>query len=264
MQDFLIDTHTHYAHKRFDCGRDEILQGLEKANVMAVVEGAIEFDSNQRMKLLCEKYPNVYMAAGCHPNCVEEMDDEKFKEIVNLMNYDKVIAIGETGLDYAKEKTDEQIQKQKEWFKRFIELSIRVKKPLVIHCREACDDLLKILKKYKLSKCPGVIHCFSGDTEQAKQLIQMGFYIGVNGMLTKLETDSDVCIALGTVPSERILLETDSPYLIPEGVSGKRNTSLNLGYIVDRLARLRNEEPKHIREVTLQNTKKIYPQIFVG
>ena len=262
MERMMIDTHTHYAHKRFDCGRREILESLADENVIAVIEAAIDYESNEKMKKLCGEYSHVFMAAGCHPNYVEEMDDNKYEKIIDLVRYDKVIAIGETGLDYARDKTDEQIQKQKAWLRKFLELAIRTKKPLVIHCREAYNELIEILCGYKFFGCPGVIHCFSGDVQQAMKLIDMGFYIGVNGMFTKLKVDSDVCIALRTVSLERILLETDSPYLIPAGVEGKRNTSENLYYIVDRLAELRGETPDYIRKITLENTKKLFPTIF--
>lgn len=264
MGGILVDTHTHYSHKRFDCGRDEIISHLSSANVMAVVEGAINFESNQKMKVLCEKYPNVYMAIGCHPNCVEEMDEDKLSQLIELASHHKAIAIGETGLDYARGKTNLQIQKQKEWFAKFISLAISMDKPLVIHCREAYEDLIKILSGYKFLGRPGVIHCFSGNKEQANRLLNMGFYIGVNGMFTQMDTDSDVCAAIKDIPLDRILLETDAPYLVPKGAEGKRNTSLNLSCVTDALAGLRNEPAEQIREVILQNTERVYPQIFEG
>lgn len=264
MGEILIDTHTHYSHKRFDAIRDEILPDLKNANIMAVLEGAIDFESNQAMRLLCEKYPNVYMATGCHPNYVEAMDEDKFNQIIEIMNYDKVIAIGETGLDYARGATLELIQKQKYWFEKFIDLAISVNKPLVIHCREAYEDVCDILGKYEFSEGDGVIHCFSGYKEQAQRFIEMGFYLGVNGMFTKLSRDSMVCEAIKDIPLERILLETDAPYLLPKGATGKINTSLNLSFVVEALASLRNEEPEQIREVILQNTRKMYPQMVVG
>ncbi len=262
MGEMIVDTHTHYAHRRFDSGREEILNGLTSANIFAVIEGAIGFESNFKMKALCEKYPYVYMAAGCHPNCVEEMDENKFRQIVDLLDYDKNLAIGETGLDYDKGKTEEQIALQKHWFRKFIELAIEMQKPLVIHSRLANDELIEILKEYSLLKQPGVIHCFSGNVDQAKALINIGFYLGVNGMFTKMDADADLCIALKQIPLESILLETDAPYLAPAGVEGKRNTSANLGVVVEKLSELRGESPEYIRKAVLENTKRIYPSIF--
>ena len=214
MREMLIDTHTHYAHKRFDSGRDDILKRLMEEKIFAVIESAIDFESNQKMKALCKKYPHVYMAVGCHPNCVEEMDDKKYQQIAELCKCDKVVAIGETGLDYARNKSELQISKQKEWFHKFLGLAINENKPLVIHARDSYDDLIKILSGYSFVGQPGVIHCFSGNLEQAKELIDMGFYVGVNGMFTNMDANSDVCIALRAIPLERILFETDSPYYI--------------------------------------------------
>ena len=264
MIESMVDTHTHYVHKRFDSGREEILRELVDNCVIAVIEGAIDFASNQKMKLLCDKYSNVFMAAGCHPNCVEEMDEEKYQELAELVKCDKVLAVGETGLDYARDKSEKQICMQKEWFKKFIALATETKKPLVIHCREAYEDTINILREYKLMECPGVIHCFSGNLEQADKLMDMGFYLGVNGMFTKMGEDAELCMALKSIPLEKIVLETDSPYLMPDGVPGKRNTSKNLNVIVERFAELRGESSEHIREVVLKNTKRLYPAVFGG
>lgn len=264
MGKVFVDTHTHYAHRRFDSGRDEILCGLADNDVIAVIEGAIDFASNQKMKLLCDKYAHVFMAAGCHPNCVEEMDDEKYQAIVELTNYDKVLAIGETGLDYARDKSGEQICKQKVWFRKFIELAVEMQKPLVIHCRKAYDETISILREYRLMECPGVIHCFGGNLEQAGKLMDMGFCLGVNGMFTKMDEYAELCVALKSIPLEKIVLETDSPYLIPDGVAGKRNTSKNLNVIANKFAELRGESPEHIREVVLKTTKRLYPELFAG
>lgn len=264
MIESMVDTHAHYAHKCFDSGRDEILRELLDNSVIAVIEGAIDFASNQKMKLLCDKYLYVFMAAGCHPNCVEEMDEEKYQEIVELAKCGKVLAVGETGLDYARDKSEEKICMQKEWFKKFIALATETKKPLVIHCRKAYEDTINILREYKLMECSGVIHCFSGNLEQAGKLMDMGFYLGVNGMFTKMDEDAELCMALKGIPLEKIVLETDSPFLIPEGVGGKRNTSKNLNVIVEKFAELRGEAPEHIREVVLKNTKRLYPEVFCG
>lgn len=258
----MIDTHTHYVHKRFDSGRDMIIKGLKECGIIAAVEGAIDFDSNQRMKYLSETFPQIYMTTGCHPNCIEEMNAEKYKEIVDFLEYDKVVGIGETGLDYARNKTREQIHSQQEWFERFIKLSISVGKPLVVHCRDAYDDLINILQKYTLLERPGVIHSFNGDAEQARTVIELGFFLGVNGMFTKMNEESPLRSVLRTVPLESIVLETDSPYLLPAHIEGKRNTSYNLHHIVEKLAELRGESAEYIKAVVLDNTRVLYPTIF--
>lgn len=258
----IIDSHTHYAHPRFDFGRETVLSGLEKEGIVAVIEAAIGFESNSKMRKLAEKYPFVYVAVGCHPNRVEEMNDSRFIVINELLKRQKVIAIGETGLDYSGDKTAEQIQNQRKCFRRFISLSMKSEKPMIIHCREAYEDLIWILSEYSFMNSPGVVHCFSGDHEEAMELINMGFYLGVGGKFTRSE-ETELRDALRKIPLNRILLETDAPYLLPEGIgmSGKRNTSLSLPYIVEELAKLRGEEPESIYKAAFENTIKLYPEL---
>ncbi len=261
MSDIIIDTHTHYVHKRFDCGRKEIVEGLADENIVAVIEAAIDYESNEKMVKLCEKYPFVYMAVGCHPNCVGEMDEQKFSVLEKLLSNDKVVAIGETGLDYAHEISLEQRELQKYWFRRYIALSLNSRKPLVIHCREAYEDLINILREYRLNAVPGVVHCFSGNKEQAAALIELGFYLGIGGMFTRLPCNSETVCAIKELPLERMVLETDAPFLVPNGAPGSRNTSHNLNFIVEELAVLKNCERRDVLETILKNTRRLYPQV---
>ncbi len=260
----IIDTHTHYAHKRFSDGRHEILSSLPDANICAVIDGAIDFESNEKMLALSKKYPHLYVAVGCHPNCVDQMSELRFEMIREWTEQEKVVAIGETGLDYAGEKSKEQILLQKKWFRRFVDLAIQVHKPLVIHCREAYDDLMDILTDYDLPKHPGVIHCFSGDYEQAKQLVEMGFYLGIGGKFTRTDAEmNELRQTVQRIAAENIVLETDAPYLLPEGLAGKRNTSLSLPYIVNQLSELWGVEEEAICRFAWQNTLMVFPDIKV-
>ena len=252
---YYVDVHTHFAHHRFDDGRNRLLDSLKEENIMMIIEAAIDVDSNEQMLKLCDEYFHVFMVAGCHPNCVEELDEQKFQRIVELVNDGHgVVGIGETGLDYSRDKTPEKIALQKKWFIRFIELSLEVKKPLVIHCREAYDDLIEILSRYKFDEEPGMIHCFSGTREQLEKLLDMGFYISVGGMFTRCADEQDeLLVALRQIPLDRILLETDAPFLLPAGLPGKRNTSLNIKYIASELAKLRNMDVKELCDHALDN-----------
>lgn len=256
----VIDTHTHYAHQRFDYKRDEVLESLESAGVCAVIEGAIDFESNRKMYELCQRYRYVYMAIGCHPNCIKELDAKKFEEIKEYATLPKVIAIGETGLDYSGYKIPEQVILQKEWFGEFIKLATYSEKPLVIHCREAYDDLIKILVKHNLSKRAGIIHCFSGTLEQAEKLIDMGFYLGIGGLFTKPD-NWELKQAIKKISLSNIVLETDAPYLLPVGASGKRNTSLNLKCVVKELADLHCVSKSVIYGKALENTLDLFPEL---
>ena len=252
---YYVDAHTHYAHHRFDDGRERLLDSIKDENILMAIEAAIDFDSNEKMQKLAEEYFHVVMAAGCHPNCVEELDEGKFQRIAEMIKEGfGVVGIGETGLDYSRGKTSEQKELQKKWFIRFIELSLEVQKPLVIHCREAYDDLIEILSRYKFDEEPGMIHCFSGTREQLEKLLDMGFYISVGGMFTRCTDEQDeLLVALRQIPLDRILLETDSPFLLPAGLPGKRNTSLNIKFVASELAKLRNMDEKELCDHALDN-----------
>ena len=258
----LIDTHTHYAHKVFDHVREDLFKKLSEEHIVAVVEAAIDYDSNKKMLELCSQYPFVYAAVGIHPNCVEELNESRFEELAELLEYEKVIAIGETGLDYSKRNDQEFVELQKKWFRRYIELAVEKQMPLVVHCRDAYDDLIEILSEYRLPEKKGIIHCFSGNAKQAEKLTNMGFVLGIGGkFLLKAEGNCELGEVLKTLSMEHIVLETDAPYLKPSGVPGKRNTSLNLKYIVEKLAELKGVEASFIYETAWNNTLNLYDAI---
>ena len=206
----IIDSHTHYAHPKFDKTRSEILDNLPKQGIVTVIEAAIGYDSNKKMLELCEQYPYIYAA------------------------------IGETGLDYSKTDDVEYIALQKKWFVRFIELALEYQMPLVIHCRDAYNELLEIMSGYDFGNNPGIIHCFSGDSMQARRFTVMRFLLGVGGKFLKSkDNNQELKAVLKEVPIDKIVLETDAPYLKPDGVPGKYNTSLNLRFIAEELAKLK-------------------------
>ena len=258
----IIDTHTHYTHRYFDGdekknkkSRNEILRHLTEYDIYAVIEAAIGFESNQRMLKLCKEHSNVYAAVGVHPNCVETFTEAQFEAVRGMLQENKVLAIGETGLDYAGKKDSGNFEIQKKWFRRFIKLALETKMPLVIHCREAEDDLVGILSEYKerFGEYSGIVHCFSGEEEHAKKLIEMGFFLGIGG---KFQNNSKT---VKEIPLDAIVLETDCPYLLPTGLTEKPNTSFNIPYIVKQLAELKEVDEQEILEAAVKNTIKLYP-----
>lgn len=258
----IIDTHTHYAHRMFKNNREEVVEFLPWQGIMAVVEAAIGYDSNLKMLELCEMYSHVYASVGVHPVCVEQLNEEKFEKIKNMLSHPKVIAIGETGLDYARRKDEEFVERQKTWFRRFLELSLEVKMPLVIHSREADEDLIRILSEYELPEHPGIIHCFSGTAGQAKQLMDMGFFLGIGGKFLKhMDENEAFRQVVKDLPLDKIVLETDAPFLKPDALPGKVNTSLNLRYIAEELAKLKAVDVEIICEAALKNTQTLYGTI---
>ena len=255
----IIDTHTHYAHKTFNGKQNKILNDLLSCGEFAaVIEAAIGFDSNEKMLKLCREHANVYAAVGVHPNCLESFTEEQFEKVKEMIQKDKVLAIGETGLDYYRKTSSKSMELQKTWFRRFIELSLETKKPLVIHSRKLDDDLVEILSEYKdrFEKYPGIVHCFSGEKEHAEKLIEMGFFLGVGG---KFSDDLKITETLKDIPLDAIVLETDCPFLLPKGLTDSPNTSLNLPYIVKQLAEIKGVEEQEILEAALKNTVKVYP-----
>ena len=253
----MIDTHTHYAHPKFDDTREALLETFPEQGIITVIEAAIGYESNFEILKLCEKYPYVYGATGIHPMFVETLDEEKFEKIESLLSHEKVLAVGETGLDYSKRNDTAFIEVQKKWLKRFIELALKHKLPLVIHCRDAYDDMIEIMSKYEFGNNPGIIHCFSGNAEHAKWFVDKGFFLGIGGKFLKnVDKNQELREIIKELPLESMVLETDAPYLKPDGVEGVCNTSLNLRYIVEELAKLKGVEQKVICDITLENAKR--------
>lgn len=266
-----IDTHTHYFLKNFDCGREELLTELQSKGFY-VIETAIGCSSNESVLKLCEKHSGMMRAVvGCHPVYIDadgdELNEEKFSRIMNYAKTNElVVGIGETGLDYLRVEESERRDRQKYWFERFIQAAVALQKPLVIHCRGegAYDDLYEILYQSKIHEkmsCPGVIHCFSGNAEDAKRLLELGVFFGIGGLFLRGEQE-ELKEAIRSIPLERILLETDCPYLIPDDLPGKRNTSLNLPYIVAKLGDLLEVEEKEIYRQNVENMRKVFGGIF--
>jgi TatD DNase family protein len=198
---------------------------------------------------------------GCHPNCVKEMTEERWRELVNRICDNRyVVAIGETGLDYTRALKPEEQALQRFWTGRFVELSKGIKKPLVIHCRgeKAYDDLHELLLEHDICgqvEHPGVIHCFSGGEEDIKKFEALGFYFGIGGLFLK---DEEVKQSICKMSLERVLLETDSPYLLPVGLTGKRNTSLNLRYVTDKLSEIGGTNTQCIIEKANKNAAAVF------
>lgn len=257
----LIDTHVHYSKSNFDCGREAIIEQLRDAGIK-VIETAIGYESNEKVLQLCKANPDMMRAVlGCHPNCVGDMTEERWTELVNrICDNQYVVAIGETGLDYSRAINPEERKLQRLWLDRYIELSKMMNKPLVIHCRGegAYGDLYKVLLDHEMhgrTDCPGVIHCFSGSEEDIKRFGDLGFYFGVGGLFLK---DEGLKKSISSMPLERMLLETDSPYLVPSELAGKRNTSLNLPYIIGKLSEHWKIDAQRIIEMANKNAVTVF------
>ena len=203
---------------------------------------------------LAEKYPYVYAAVGVHPDEVGALNEETFAGMEALLGHDKVVAVGEIGLDYYWDNESHEVQEK--WFVRQLELARRHNLPIIIHSREAAADTMEIMKAHAQG-LEGVIHCYSYSREQAEEYVKMGFYIGIGGVLTfknakKLKEVAEV------VPLEQIVLETDCPYLAPEPFRGKRNQSSYIRYVAEKLAEIKGITAEEVIAVTEENAKKMY------
>ena len=250
----IFDTHAHYDDEAFDGDREELLSGLAAGGIGTVVNVGADMESTKTTIALTEKYPFIYGAAGVHPSSTAELDEEKFAELRVLAQSGKIVAIGEIGLDYYWEEPDKGIQKK--WFVAQLDLARRLKLPVIIHSRDAAADTLEIMKEHGRD-LGGVIHCFSYGPEMAREYLKMGYYLGIGGVVTFTNAKKLKEVVKET-SIDRIVLETDCPYLSPVPNRGKRNSSLNLPYVVDMIAELKGITAKEVMEKTWENAKALY------
>lgn len=251
-----FESHAHYDDEAFDEDREELIENLLGTDIRYIINSASNISSSRAGIELAGKYPNFYAAVGVHPHEVQELTDEKFEELEELCSASKVVAVGEIGLDYYYDKEWSELQKY--WLKRQLELAKKVNLPVIIHSREAAQDCFDIIKESNLPKeRAGVIHCFSGSVEMAKQYIEMGFYIGVGGVLTFKNAKKTVDV-VEAIPLNKILIETDSPYLAPVPNRGQRNNSQNLKFIAEKIASIKQIDPLKVAKVTMENGKNLF------
>lgn len=249
-----FDSHAHYDDERFDIDRDELLCSLGKNGVDYVVNIGTNSETIKKCLELSQKYEFIYTALGFYPGEVADITEDDILRLENLCKSNKkVVAIGEIGLDYHEDNVPKD--KQIYWFERQLRLAEKLRLPVAIHTREATKDTLDILKSSSVKS--GVMHCFSGSCETAEIALKMGFYISFSGTVT-FKNAKNVAEAAKIIPDDRLLIETDCPYLSPEPNRGKRNSSLNLVHTAKKLAELRNTTVEKIASLTSENAKRMY------
>lgn len=251
----IVETHAHYDDEQFDQDREEILESLSEKGIDYVVNVGASIETTRRTIDLMDKYPFIYGAIGVHPSETAELNEENFNWLKEVSKHPKTVAIGEIGLDYYWKEPEKDIQKV--WFDRQMELAKEVKLPVIIHSRDAAKDTLDMIVASSIRKVGGVIHCFSYGVEMARSYLDMGFYLGIGGVVT-FSNAKKLKEVVEYAPLERILLETDCPYLSPVPNRGKRNSSLNLPFVVNEIARLKNIEAERVMEITSNNAKLLY------
>lgn len=251
----IIDTHAHYDDKAFDEDRDALLKSLPENGIDLVVNIGASMETSRTTLALTEKYPHVYGALGVHPSDTAPLTEADMQWLKENLQKPKIVAVGEIGLDYYWDTPDRDVQKK--WFVRQIALAKEVKKPLVIHSRDAAADTLDIMKAEQARDAGGIIHCFSYGTELAREYLNMGFYIGVGGVVT-FKNAKKLKEVVAFTPLDRIVLETDCPYLSPVPNRGKRNSSLNLPYVVTQIAGIKQVSEEEVVHVTSANAHRVY------
>ena len=251
----IFDTHAHYDDEQFDEDREELLASMQAYGVEAVTNIGASLASSQNTIELTKKYPFVYGAIGVHPNEVDELNEDGIAWLKENSALPKIVAVGEIGLDYYWDEPGREVQKK--WFLRQLELAREVKLPVVIHSRDAAKDTLDIMKSFHAENLGGVIHCFSYTKEMAREYLNMGFYLGIGGVVT-FKNAKKLKEVVEYMPMEQMVLETDCPYLSPVPNRGKRNSSLNLPYVVEEVARLKGISADEVIEITNRNAKTMY------
>lgn len=251
----IFDTHAHYDDNAFDEDREELINELLNQGIEKVVNVGASMDSCKRTIELVRKYPFFYGALGIHPSDTGELTEEDIEYIKKECLGEKIVAVGEIGLDYYWDTPERDIQKK--WFVRQLDLAKELSLPVIIHSRDAAKDTLDIMKAEHAQDIGGVIHCFSYETEMAREYLNMGYYIGVGGVVT-FKNGRKLKEVVEYTPIDRIVTETDCPYLAPVPYRGKRNSSLYIPLIVKEIAAIKNMNEEDVYRITCRNGYELY------
>ncbi len=251
----LIDSHAHLDDKRFDSDRDMLIKNLKDNGLDLVINIGADLQTSIASVSLAEKYENIYAAIGVHPHSAKEMDNSTIEILKSFAKREKVVAIGEIGLDFHYDNSPRDVQRK--WFKEQLKLAKEVDLPVVIHTREASQETFDILKEAQDGKLRGVLHCYSGSVEMALEYIKLGFYISLGGPVTfnNAKVSREVAKA---VPLDKLLIETDCPYLTPVPYRGKRNEPIFVKYVAETIAEIRGISLEELGEATNRNTKELF------
>ena len=246
----IFETHAHYDDEQFDTDRETLLASMPEQGVGKIVNVSATYESCERVVELVKRYSFMYAAVGIHPDEVGSLNEERFQQMKELCKQEKVVAVGEIGLDYYWDNESHDVQK--EWFVRQLDLARELNLPVLIHSREAAADTMEIIKKHGQG-LRGVIHCYSYSKEQAKEYVKMGYYIGVGGVVT-FKNARKLKETVEEIPLTSIVLETDCPYLAPVPFRGKRN----IKYVAEEIAEIKGISYEAVVEQTEKNARDLY------
>lgn len=251
----IFDSHAHYDDEAYNEDRDVVIEKLKEEGVEALVNIGASIEGSESSIALAKKYPFIYATIGVHPENIKTMTEEDIKWLREHCKEEKVVAIGEIGLDYYWDKDNKEDQKK--WFRKQITLAREMNLPIAIHSRDAAADTINILKEEHVEEIGGIIHCYSYSKESVRDYLKLGLYVGVGGVLT-FKNGRKLREAVEEIPLERIVLETDAPYLAPDPYRGKRNNSAYLKYVVDKIAEIKETSTEEVIRITNQNTYDVY------
>lgn len=259
----IFDSHAHYEDERFDEDRDKLLSSMSSLGVEYIVNVGSSVKTSRETVRLTEEYPYIYGSVGVHPEECAEMTQKDIDIIKGLAENEKIVAIGEIGLDYHYPEPERSVQKK--WFVEQMKLAVSLKMPVIVHSRDAASDTMEIIKKYgggpEKNGCTdgrrGVIHCYSGSAEMASEYVKMGYYIGVGGVLT-FKNASKLKKVVEEIDIHRLLIETDCPYMAPVPYRGKRNDSSLLKYVVESISEIKNMSSDEVIKITRGNALTMY------
>lgn len=253
----IFETHAHYDDEQFHDDREELLAKMTSSGIGRIINVGASIASTKATLRLAERYDFIYAAVGVHPSDIEGLNEERFAWLRQRCAWEKTVAVGEIGLDYHWDKEPEIQERQRYWFGRQLELARECGLPVIIHSREAAEDTFSVMREHHAEEIPGVIHCYSYSKEMALSFIRMGYYIGVGGVIT-FKNARKLVETVEAIPMERILLETDCPYMAPEPHRGTRNSSLNIPLVVRRIAELKGITEEEVERITWENAERLF------
>ena len=255
----IIDTHAHYDDERYIEDLDKVIKDNYEKGVKKIVNASYDLESSRKSKVLADKYDSIYFAVGIHPEGVRKSIDEDINELRKIIDKNKenkkLVAIGEIGLDYYYTKENKALQK--EYFIKQLDLAIENDLPVIIHSRDASQDMYEILKHNKYEKIKLVFHCFQPSDEIAKLILERKYMVGVGGNITFKRSEHSLNI-ISSIPVEQIMVETDAPYMSPVPVRGTRNESKNIKYVIEKLSEIKNIEADELQEILYSNSIKFF------
>jgi len=255
VENKFIDSHVHLDDEKFDHDREALISSLYENGIELVLNPGSDLDTSKAAVGLADKYPFIFAAVGCHPHDSRLMNDDTMDAFRRLSENKKVLGIGEIGLDYYYDNSDRETQKI--WFREQIRLAKELDLPYIVHDRDAHEDVLKIMKEEHYSGTRGILHCYSSSVEMAKEFIKLGFYISLGGPVTFKKSKTPKHVAK-EVPLDKLLIETDCPYLAPEPFRGKRNEPKHVKFVAEEIARIREVSTDLIAEKTKENFYRLF------